>query len=531
MGKYDSLFGDTEDAPPAFLDKTASKYSALFAKEPEPTRQYDNTGPDVAGQLKAEAAAAPLEVARNSSMGASAANGFVNGATFGFGDELEGAGKRAADIIAGRQGKSYSQYRDDARAFNDTAQAAHPVAAGAGELGGGIASSLLLPGAGAGGIGRTMANAGAQGAVAGAGNSTADLTQGDVGGFAKDVGVSAATNAAIAGGVAKVVRGAPERVDQRLLSNISRGEAGGAAKDRLYKNLVAKAGDDMADMNEVLARHPGVKETLATTAATNPAKGARMTEGIVKDLNEKLTPIYDAIDAGPSPPMAADLQGRISALKDAFVTKGRTDIADSMETFEGHLAKHYPDPTSRLDASQLRELRKGVGQVAFKDLTQSSLPAGTEAKRAIYRAINDTIDEAGASTPGVDVARLHQLNKDASTMIAMRDVLQDRSAKAAAGRTSLFQNLLGSGLVAGGALAGGVQGAVGGLVAKQAVSGAGRLGRVADFQLAKLVQAARQGSTPAQLGQIAVELGLSRAAAEEIAQRGIGAFQNDENQQ
>jgi hypothetical protein len=514
----------------------------LSAPAGPPARPINNTGPDAAGQLRAEAAALPAQMAKGASTADAIANGIWRGGTFGFSDELEGAAARAkdmlagrsarnlSDVVAGREGNTYAHYRDQVRQQDQALSEAHPIATGAGQIIGGLATAPLAAVRGAG-VANAALNGAIQGGIAGAGNSDADLTKGDVGGLVRDVGANAALGAATSAVTSKIVGGAPERVDKRLVSNISRGEAGGAAKEKLYKNLVAKAGDEFGDLNEVLGRHPGVKEVLATSAAANPAKGAKVTNGVIKGLDEELTPIYRAIDKGPAAPTAYDLKYRLLELQDALKQKGRTDLADHVETFIGHIDKHYPADADILNASMLRELRKGVGQVAFKDIAQANAPAGVQAKRMIYQAINDTIDDAGAKTPGVNVDRLHVLNKDTSTMIAVRDVLADRSAKAAAGRTSLWQNLFSAGVI-GGAV-GGVTGSTGAGVGAPiaAYAGAKAYGvaqqglRRADFQLARLVQAARSGSTPAQLAQTAVELGLSREVANQIAQRGIGALQ------
>jgi len=495
---------------------------------PPAHRQINNTGPDAAGQLRAEAAALPAQMAKNASAADAVANGIWRGGTFGFSDELEGAAARAKDMLAGRA-SSYAQRRDEVRQQDQALSEAHPIATGAGQIVGGLATAPLVAVRGAG-VANAALNGAIQGGIAGAGNSEADLAKGDVGGLARDVGVNAGLGAATSAVTSKIVGGAPERVDKRLVSNISRGEAGGAAKDKLYKNLVAKAGDEFGDLNDVLSRHPGVKETLANSAAANPAKGAKVTNGVIKGLDEELTPIYRAIDKGPAAPTSYDLKYRLLELQDALKQKGRTDLADHVDTFINHIDKHYPNDADILNASMLRELRKGVGQVAFKDITQANAPAGVQAKRMIYQAINDTIDDAGAKTPGVNVDRLHVLNKDTSTMIAVRDVLKDRSEKAAAGRTSLWQNLFSAGVLGGavGAATGSTGAGLGAPIAAYAgkeIYGVAQQGlRRADFQLARLVQAARGGSTPAQLAQTALELGLSREVANQIAQRGIGAL-------
>lgn len=525
---------DADTAEPSPRNPFAARLAEMNAgPKPKPA------SPPVSDRVSDQTIGGLVTGQNQRSMGESAARGALQGASFGFGDEIAaGAESLVPKAIRSRvpslftPGDTYTEIRDNKRRRNVEAQASNPFTYGASELGGGLVTGL---GAGAGAsTARVAATMGAQGAISGAGNSTADLTKGDVAGLARDVATSAATSAALGAGVSKFVRRAPERVDERLVANLSRGEAGGAAKDKLYKNLVAKAGEEFGDLNDVLGRHPGVKQALATSAATNPLKGAKLTTGILKGLDNEMTPIYRAIDAGPAAPKALELQNRLIGLRQQLVKKGRTDLADNVETFEKHIAKHFGDgdavkTDAVLNSSMLREMRKGIGRIAFKDIADANAPAGVEAKRWIYGAINDTIDDAGRRTPGVDVNRLKTLNKDSSTMIAVRDVLADRGAKAAAGRTSLFQNILGA-TVLGGGIAGatgsggaGIGGVVAAYAGLKAARAAAQGGRIGDFQLARLVQAARNGSTPAQLGQLAVEVGLSRAAADEIARRGVGA--------
>ena len=529
------------DDRPAFLDK---KPKRSFLDDLEAKAAATGVKPDRIGAANAafdeakegiagDRATVAHDQAANAGPGAAFMNGVARATRFGFGDELEGAAARARDLLAGRKGgPTYQQYRDELRDVDATHRATHPVASMAGETLG----ALAAPGGGAA-SGATRAGtalvAGTQGALAGAGESTEDTALG----VARDAAVSGGLSAGLSYGVGSLVRRAPERVDERMLSNIARGEAGGAAKPKLYRNLVTKAGEEAGELNETLGRYPGVKRVLVSTAAAKPKVGAKLAERVIGQLDDEATPIYKAIDAGPAAPQAKQLMDRVLSMKTAMVEKGRTDIADSLEMFEKHLTKHYGDGDAILDgaklgAGQLREMRKGIGQVAFKDIAEANTPTGIEAKRMIYGAINDVINEAAANTPGVNPARLRMLNKDMSQLIAVKDALADRSVKAAAGRTSLFQNIL-AGTAGGGAIAAAathpIEAAVGAGTAYLGVKlarGAVNAGRAADWQLAKLALAARKGSTPAQLGQLAIEMGLSRAAAEQIVDRGIGALRD-----
>jgi hypothetical protein len=536
-----------DDERPAFLDKKSGKgafdpdaFLARAGGAPAEQRTFvkadgtsvpNFTSAEVRADTDRAKAEVPKQVAANAAIPEAIGSGVIQGATLGFSDELEGVARRAKDVLLGRTGKTYSEYRNESRAMDAGTREAHPVAYGAGEVGGGLAT-MLIPGAAVGagaGAGRAAVNAAKVGAVAGAGNSEADLTEGEVGKFAKDVGTSAAVSGAIGGATSKLVRGSPTRVDERLVSNISRGPAGGAAKDKLYKNVVAKAGEEFEDLNEVLSRNPGVKASLVLNAANNPAKSAKIVTRVIDRVDGELSPMYRQIDAGPAPMSAVALQNRLIELQHGLKEAGNTGMADVVEKFENHLAKHYGDGDAikdgaRLTASALRRLKGEVGEIAFKGDAPGNTPFRTLAQQKIYGAINETIEEAAAATPGVSVERMRLLNKDASTLIAVRDALADRGVKDKSGRTSLFQIMAATSMAGGGFASGGIDGAVLGAVTAAGMKAAQPVARGIDFNLAKLVTAARNGSTNAQLGQMAIELGLSRAAADEIQRRGIGAL-------
>lgn len=101
----------------------------------------------------------------------------------------------------------YRKGRDESRSANVAAQEANPVSYLGGELLGGAATAPFTGGAGAvgaiGKVGLTKAlpaliKAGVkQGAAAGAGYSESDLTEGEVGGLAKDIGLGAGAGGAL----------------------------------------------------------------------------------------------------------------------------------------------------------------------------------------------------------------------------------------------------------------------------------------------------------------------------------------------
>ncbi|HET6279311.1 MAG TPA: hypothetical protein VFH73_00025, partial [Polyangia bacterium] len=170
--------------------------------------------------------------------------------------------------------------------------------------------------------------------------------------------------------------------------------------------------------------------------------------------------------------------------------------------------------------------RNEVGGVAFAGDPLAKASTKAAASGEIHKALNTAINAAGERA-GVDVAQLTQLNKDMSFMLKIKDVLADRSSKAAGGGTglgNLISNIAIPTAMGGGlAISGGVPGALAGAAIGLGAVGVKKLAlpalRATDYQLARLVQAARGGSTTAQVAQLATELGLSASVGEQIAQK------------
>lgn len=167
-----------------------------------------NDSPNLPDGFELENAASPSKL---QSFGAGAAQG----ASLGFADE--GAGliaaipKIAQSFFGGKISPEellnyYRNSRDSFRQKFGEAKKENPKSYFGGELAGG-AATLAVPGAPEASLG----NMAAMGGIQGLGNSTADLTQGDVGGAAKDAAIGAGTGAvmskvapAIMDGISKI---------------------------------------------------------------------------------------------------------------------------------------------------------------------------------------------------------------------------------------------------------------------------------------------------------------------------------------
>lgn len=203
------------------------------------------------------------------------ARGISQGSSFGFGDELGGVIGAAAEVghripglralmdlgpyarseqekatveefgelpLGEAMAQAYRKDRDVGRAYNDEARAAHPKTFLAAEIGG----SLLVPGGGAAKgatkAARLLKGAGKSSGLAGLyglGSTSADLTEGEFGTAAKDVGVSAGLGAA-----ASFLPFLAGETGRKILDAAEKGSA--TARELLRASLESKAAKALA---------------------------------------------------------------------------------------------------------------------------------------------------------------------------------------------------------------------------------------------------------------------------------------------
>lgn len=130
----------------------------------------------------------PIITKPEPSIGESIVRGAAQGATFGGVDEATGAINALSDVAGDKYTLAdlldrYRAHRDESRANYAAAEQANPIASLAGNLAGGIALPM--------GALNSARSAMALGAAAGLGSSEADLTKGEVGQAAHDVGTGA----------------------------------------------------------------------------------------------------------------------------------------------------------------------------------------------------------------------------------------------------------------------------------------------------------------------------------------------------
>jgi hypothetical protein len=453
-----ATFVEDEQQPPSL---------AASFKEDEPVQDRE-ASTDLAGLITGRP---------NVSKEESAVRGGLQGATLGFGDEAAAAietgvaqvpGLRdvaqklhdpslppinandasqsaVTDLVARIRGEQaparvgYQERREALRQKNALAALANPKTYFGAELGGGFlapipGSSLaqgatLLPRLG------QAAKTGAKiGAAAGLGTSEADLTKGELGAAANDV-LRGAVVGAVAAPVATAVGSGLARTGQRLVKDIGKGTAKSTRLE--LRELESKLADTLTEL-------PTARKALMTKARTNP-------ESAMNDIDSTLTPItkendlvFQAIQDQHGGVGLGDVVGRLTRLEVRLNKQGHGTAADAAGRVRDDLLKRYGyegkwTPDMKLTAEQIRNIRNDMGAKAFPNFNPEQVNTQRAALGQIYGEYNKAIEAVAAKTKGVDLPALKTRNRQISTLIPVRDALEERVENAAISDKTLFQ--------------------------------------------------------------------------------------------
>lgn len=255
-----------------------------------------------------------------------AVNGLSQGVTLGFGDEMEGVRGAMTNVGKGLRerlktgadttpsfGDAYRAARDADRTKNKESEASHPVVYGGAKFAGNVA--LPVPGTGATTLAGKVAGGAATGAglggVMAAGESDADLTKGDVGGFVKDT-LKGAGGGALGGAIGGGVSHGFEKLGERFGKKAS-GIETQLRVDKVSEDLASAQGSyghDVQDSNRAL-------ENLRTALA-DPASSTQLKADIQAFMK---TPGYSQLveQVGRNTLDAAPLKlGKMAASKQAI---------------------------------------------------------------------------------------------------------------------------------------------------------------------------------------------------------------------
>jgi hypothetical protein len=509
--------------------------------------------------------------------GESAGRGVLQGASLGFGDEVAAGvdtlvskipGVRAvANAIQGENhggalpldnpDLTYQQRRDAYRAKNAEAQQANPVAYGAGEVGGALATSFVPGVAPARGAG-LAAMAGKAALVGGAnalGSSEADLTKGEFGQAAIDTGTGAAISGVTAGALGaagKALTGGAEKratkaLVQRTLTN--EGETGGTGGKILRKvNTLADGKVEAAAQRAAGVAEENVQPAplldLYADKANRPIFARKTGTAIAHaetrlgELGEENAQHYQQIEKAVGSVRLGDvtdqLGQKIEQLRadpsggKEMVIKGLAAIKQEIEENVGSAGEaggaFNPDKTISWEAMRHRVTNAqatagaGLGQLS----PSTAVKAAREASQTMKQILDEHLQVAADIDPGLSKAvdAIRANNKQIYGIATIKEALAARAEKEAGGSKNLTSILQHSAAASVGAAVGlGAHSAGLGLAIPVAAYVAPRAANAANIALAQLVRAAGNGSVTAQLIQQAIEAGVPRAGA--IAAAGL----------
>lgn len=438
--------------------------------------------------------------------------GLQQGISLGFADEIRGAFGALGGLATGKDPiAEYKRGRDELRTLEKQSREDNPWTHLGGEITGSMATAAapglnVLKGAT---TGARVIKAAKIGGVEGLGRSEGE----DLATITRDVaaGAGAGGLGGIVGeGAGKLIGGAAERVQKRLVQGITEGAA-----PSLQKKLVGRAGERRADLLELLGGEKAIK------AAAEAGDGAKLTKAIA-DATEKAgttrTAVYQAVDGldrgvAPKAMMSRldQIQRRLRASPET-----RTEAEGVFREMRGIF-----DSWGKRKAIPAEELRATVTGLqndarAFYRAVQMGTqpPAAAESKAIVARELREMLHEhierVAGKNPGKVPLKLDELKALNKRLALLSDLDDVAASKAMREATSPPRRL---GWLTDVVLAVTEPGA---FLAKKVLVDtgvAGALGRAADDKIAKLVQAAQAGKRGAQLQLMATQLGLSKATA------------------
>lgn len=487
-------------------------------------------------------------IAEQPGAGESAARGALQGATASFGDELA-AGidtlvskvpgvRTVANAIAGDNAGgglpltnpdlTYAERRDAYRTKNAQAQGAHPVAYGAGEVGGALATSLIpgvAPARGAG-LAAQAGRAAVQGGVSALGASEADLTKGEFGQAAIDTGVGTVVGGATGAFLGKVGRyltgGAEKRALGQLQTELTRSEESGSISQGLRK----KVAGDLADIRDTLEKPENAK--IAKLVQSDPEKAAaaivkRQAE-LAKDAK---APLYKALDQQVggynTGPLRTRIQSEIAALS---TDPGHGSERAALGALLRDIDNTWGKVPKLVPTAKLREFTTIAQGAADKSLRGLDPSVANPIKRRVAGVVEDALKQhleiSEQLYPQLKpvVTQILAYNTENSALANMRDALTNMAIRDKTGTASmgkLFEAATGKVAHTAGAVASLATGNPAPLLVPLALKAgaavAGKTAASANVALSKLVRAAAAGSATAQMVQDAIEAGVPRATA------------------
>jgi hypothetical protein len=498
--------------------------------------------------------------------------GAGQGASFGFQDEIAGA------LESAFTDKTYKQARDESRARNAAAEAAHPWGYGLGSVlgtaGTGLVTGGLAAGAAKAGAGAVAKLAAAEGAAQALGSSDADLTEGQFGQAAKDTAIGGVVGGVLGGGLHKLLGHTVDTAIERRGKDLNEliGEGGvPTVRKRLgqatgVREVGVREGETAASTEAAGSEHLAATRTAAAADAAESAapqkverslgvnvidsdpellkalnKGKKqataVAEARIHELGKETAPVYRELDSEFDGGIRL---GRVIGAMENAATEAKQQYAYNVgEAVQEHSDRFLATWRKRLDLEpgvdlnevhiptfEVRKLATRLQMEATSTMGALSETERLTVKKQVAQVakgiLDDHLDEAARALPDMapQVQKLRDLNDKSFVYSSVRDALVASANTMHTKGPGLLKSLTGASLPALGglALSGGnpVGFAAGALGAQLAQSGARRVSRDATMYLARLVRAARAGNATSQLALDAIKGGVPAATVNTI---------------
>lgn len=447
----------------------------------------------------------------------------AEGLTSNFAGEIGGLFKALGPDARGmRLGNAYRVYRDQVQSRIDAGAQANPKAAIAGNVIGGVAQTAVPV------VGPILRTPGVGGAVAGLGASKADLTQGEFGQAAADVGKGAAIDLATAGAF---------KLGETALQAASRSaparQAGRAVKD-LLTGVKASVQDKSLALLGGREAIPALleREAIPRTVLRNPAALAQAVEGKLEEVGASLGNIYRQADANvPQGVLLSSVEKALNQVKAQARARGDHRAMGVVDSEIAGLKSLYEETGSVLSASQLHGVVQRLGSAGYtRQFLDPSAAAqlSREMHGATRELLQTHIDRVAKAFPDRVPGReqLQDLNQRYSQLRSLGDIADDKATRLAREAPTMGQHVanLGRTITGGGAFinaaanfaAGDVRMGTLSALAGGAAAAAPYIPTLADEALIRVARAARAGGKKADLMRFGATLGLERSVVAQV---------------
>jgi len=343
--------------------------------------------------------------------------GAAQGASFNTADELLAALKSQAI-----SGPEYEQELQSARQMFKKAQEESPLAYSAGDIGGGVATGLLVPGSTSASLGKMALSGAGQAALASLGGTEKQLTDQDQALEALKEAVPAATLGAAGGAIGKLLqstRALPEKSEKiaDLLKAFKLGQEG--------QDIATKAGKK-AVSQEMYGLGKGLQEGLEQTeeelgkkygSILKEAKGLNIKEPVSKISKENLEELLSEQTDPSRQKEVQKLIEKIENLKKQPIEKGFSESGEAIikdrEFINPQMLKNFIEDVK--SKSYLERPDSG-----FKALTGEATGLAQKAQETLLEStpgLKDVNDKLAATKQALDIlGRTSSITEDKAKM-------------------------------------------------------------------------------------------------------------------